>query len=301
MHDIWNPWHGCIKCSPGCENCYMYYLDEIHDMDGSKIYKSSTNFNYPLKKDRQKNFKIQSGELIRLCMTSDFFLKEADDWRPEIWEIIKKRSDVIFFFTTKRAERIVDNLPKDWGDGYENVFVNVTCENQQKADERIPILLDLPAKHKGIMCTPCLTDINIDHFLEKGQIEQIICGGENYSGARPLNYDWVINIHDQCVNHNIKFCFMETGTVFIKDGKRFFIPNKQVQAKMAYKSGMNFEGKPIDFILKNSDGEIVPKEDLFVPMYNKNLCKECGSRAICNGCSNCGKCKNVELVPIEKL
>jgi protein gp37 len=29
MHDIWNPWHGCRKCSEGCANCYMYYLDGL--------------------------------------------------------------------------------------------------------------------------------------------------------------------------------------------------------------------------------------------------------------------------------
>lgn len=31
MHDIWNPWHGCRKCSEGCRNCYMYYLDSLRD------------------------------------------------------------------------------------------------------------------------------------------------------------------------------------------------------------------------------------------------------------------------------
>ena len=42
-------------------------------------------------------------------------------------------------------------LPKDWGDGWENVFFHVTCENQKRVEERIPILMDLPFKHKGIM------------------------------------------------------------------------------------------------------------------------------------------------------
>ena len=39
MHDIWNPWHGCIKCSEGCQNCYMYYLDSLRDKDGVHLYK----------------------------------------------------------------------------------------------------------------------------------------------------------------------------------------------------------------------------------------------------------------------
>ena len=69
-------------------------------------------------------------------------------------DIIKKRPDVKFFLLTKRPERVAEHLPSDWGDGWENVMFNVTCENQRRADERIPILLKLPFKHKGIMCAP---------------------------------------------------------------------------------------------------------------------------------------------------
>ena len=58
MHDIWNPWHGCIKYSEGCQNCYMYYLDKIHsNKSGSEIYKTKAKFNYPLSKCKKRNFK----------------------------------------------------------------------------------------------------------------------------------------------------------------------------------------------------------------------------------------------------
>lgn len=97
MHDIWNPWHGCIKKSEGCDNCYMYFLDKLHNRDGSCIYRSKTNYNYPLQKDRKGNYKIKSGEMIRVCMTSDFFLENADEWRDEAWNLMRLRSDVIFF------------------------------------------------------------------------------------------------------------------------------------------------------------------------------------------------------------
>ena len=76
MHDIWNPWHGCRKCSEGCENCYMYFLDRMRDQDGSRIYRTKGGFRYPLQKDRQGHYKVKSGEMIRVCMTSDFFLEE---------------------------------------------------------------------------------------------------------------------------------------------------------------------------------------------------------------------------------
>ncbi|MGF6905937.1 DUF5131 family protein [Fusobacterium sp. PH5-44] len=289
MHDIWNPWHGCIKCSEGCDHCYMYYLDRVREQNGINIYKTKTNFNYPLKKDRYGNYKIKSGELIRVCMTSDFFLEEADPWRNEAWEIMKIRSDVKFYLLTKRPQRVEKCLPKDWHDGWENVMFSVTAENQRRADERIPILLKLPFKHKGIVCAPFIGQVNIEKYLYSGQIEQVSCGGENYDGNRPCNFDWVKSLRAQCKKYNVTFCFIETGTNFIKDGKTYTLPKKQLQSQMALKSQMNFIGKEQYFKLINRYGEILGPNDLYKPQF-KESCNFCASKIICNGCSNCGKC-----------
>ena len=287
MHDIWNPWHGCVKCSEGCDFCYMYYLDRVRDKDGSEIYRTKA-FNYPLRKDKQGNYKIKSGEMIRVCMTSDFFLEEADIWRDEAWDIIAMRPDVKFYLLTKRPERVKDCLPKDWGKGWENVIFNITCENQKRADERIPYLLELPFKHKGIMCAPLLDKVDLEKALESGQIEQVVAGGENYDGARQCDFEWVKALSKQCRKHNVTFCFIETGTVFIKDKKRYTVKGKATQSEMAYRSGVSFEGKPIVWNMKDSFG--FPLQSSYIPYFRKN-CFKCGSRPICNGCSNCGKCE----------
>ena len=123
MHDIWNPWHGCRKCSEGCENCYMYFLDRMREQDGSRIYRTKNGFRYPLSRNRQGQYKVRSGEMIRVCMTSDFFLEEADVWRDEAWAIMRQRKDVKFFLLTKRPERVSSCLPYDWGTGWENIFL----------------------------------------------------------------------------------------------------------------------------------------------------------------------------------
>lgn len=290
MHDIWNPWHGCVKCSEGCQNCYMYFLDRERGRNGADIYRTKASFNYPLQKFRDGRYKVQSGEQIRVCMTSDFFLEEADEWREEAWDIIRERPDVVFFLLTKRPERVRNCLPFDWDGGWENVFFNVTCENQRRADERIPLLLELPFKHKGIMCAPFIGAVSIEKYLKAGQIEQVICGGENYDGARPCDFDWVKTLRRECESHNVTFCFIETGTHFIKDGKSYFMPKKQVQSEMAFKSGMNFAGKPIEFKLADHFGFPIPQEQLYVPHFREN-CEKCGSRLICNGCSDCGRCE----------
>lgn len=290
MHDIWSPWHGCHKKSPGCLNCYMFYLDKIHNnsRNSDEVYKTSS-FNYPLQKDRTGAYKIKSGEQLRVCMSSDFFVEEADLWREEAFDIMRKRKDVIFFILTKRPERVKERLPKDILE-FENIIFNVTCENQKMADERIPILLELPFKHKGIMCAPFIGEIKIKKYLETGKIEQVIVGGENYDGARPCNFDWVKSLHDECVKYNIRFCFIETGTKFIKDGKVYNIPNKDTQSLMAYKSNMNYEGKKIEFKLYDEFNNLLTSEELYTPFF-RNKCHTCGSKMICNGCSNCGKCE----------
>lgn len=289
MHDIWNPWHGCVKASEGCKHCYMYYLDRKRGQDGAHIYKTKNRFRYPLQKDRTGNYKIQSGEHIRVCMTSDFFLEEADPWRPEAWAMMRRRSDVVFTLLTKRPQRVERCLPPDWGDGWDNISFNVTCENQRRADERIPILHALPFKHKGIMCAPFIGPVRIDKYLAQGQIEQVICGGENYDGARPCHFEWVQALRADCVRYDTRFCFIETGSVFVKDGRTYHLPNKRLQSEMAYKSGMNFQGRPIHFRLTDIYGRPIPESSRYTPHYGPQ-CTQCASKLICNGCTNCGEC-----------
>ena len=74
---------------------------------------------------------------------------------------MRQRADVVFFLLTKRPQRVRECLPPDWGSGWDNIIFNVTCENQRRADERIPLLLELPFKHKGIMCAPFIGPVSI--------------------------------------------------------------------------------------------------------------------------------------------
>lgn len=273
----------------------MYFLDKQRGGDGRRIYKVKNNFDYPLSKDKNGRYKIKSGEIIRVCMTSDFFLEEADEWRKDAWKIMKKRSDVAFMLITKRPERIASVLPPDWGDGYENVFLNITCENQKRADERIPILFALPFKHKGIMAAPFIGAVSLKNYLPAGQIEQVIAGGENYDGSRPLYYEWVKQLYDECVAADVTFCFLETGTNFVKDGKTYRLPSKRLQSVMAYKSGLQHIGKPIDFKLSSGEqGGLFGDDNKYVKFFGEQ-CQTCGYKICCNGCSKCGQCNNTKI------
>ena len=289
MHDIWNPWHGCRKCSEGCQNCYMFFLDALRGKRGEDIYRTKAGFRYPLRKDRGGRYKVKSGEMLRVCMTSDFFLEEADAWREEAWEIIAQRPDVKFFLLTKRPERAADHLPWNWGDGWENVMLNVSCENQRRADERIPILLDLPFRHKGVMCAPLIGPVSLEKYLTDGQIRQVLCEGENYGGARPCRYEWVRALRDACAACDVTFVFCGTGRRFVKDGKTYRIEGSEIQSRQAYLSGLRVQGRPIDFRLTDGWGYPIPEEKLYRPYFGER-CRTCGMRPACNGCSRCGKC-----------
>lgn len=235
---FWNPWHGCHKCSPGCLHCYVYYLDTKRNKDASIITKSKTNFNLPLKKDKQGNYKITSGKEIATCFTSDFFIEEADEWRKEAWQIIKERQDLNFLICTKRIERFNNCIPDDWVDGYKNVIIAVTCENQEKIETRLPILLDIKAKHKHIFISPILEEVNIEPYLKNSNIELVSVSGESYEGARECNFEWVRKIKEQCDKHKIKFDFHQTGSNFVMNGKRYKINHHKEYSQA--KKGMEY-------------------------------------------------------------
>ena len=114
----------------------------------------------PIQQRRDGQFKLVSGMTLYVGISTDFFVEEAYQWRDEAWRIIRQRPDIFFRLLTKRPQRFADCLPKDWGDGYDNVMLNVTTENQTRADERLPILIEKPAKHRGFIAAPYIGPVD---------------------------------------------------------------------------------------------------------------------------------------------
>lgn len=233
MEVMWSPWHGCHKCSPGCKNCYVYNIDKNYDKDSSFVTKSKTNFDLPLKKKRDGSYKIPLNSIVKTCFTSDFFIEEADSYRNKAWEMIKFRKDSYFIIPTKRVERIKDCLPKDWKSGYNNVIIALTCENQEKADLRIPLFLELPIKHRNIFVSPILEYVDLKKYLKTKKIEKISVGGESYTKARICDFKWVEKIYVDCLENSIDFDFHQTGSNFLFNNKLYKINHKKefTQAK----------------------------------------------------------------------
>lgn len=299
----WNPWHGCVKYSEGCDNCYMYYLDGVHGVpERARIITKTADFDKPMKKNRHGEYKIPAGYVLRVNMTSDTFLPEADEWRKEMWDIIRWRSDVRFYVLTKRVPRMEECLPDDWGEGYENVQLNMTAENQRAFDERWPIFEKIPAKHKGMNLAPFLGPVDITPALESGQLDDVNLGGEGFGGYRPCHYEWVKAVSDACAKYRVNFTFDAIGALFVKDGRQYLVDRQDIQKVQAFKAGLNhFFGKPEYKLYDPYDGHLLGEDELWVPQYHAGKCFECPSLETCVGCTDCGNCKNVRLVDYEEI
>lgn len=232
----WNPWHGCHKISAGCQNCYVYRDDARYARDSS-VVKKTGDFDLPLKRSRAGGYKLAGSDTVYTCFTSDFFLEDADEWRIEAWQMIRVRSDLDFFIITKRIHRFHVNLPEDWGDGYDNVTICCTVENQDRADYRLPIFLREPIRHKSIICEPILESIQLADYLTPA-IQGVVVGGESGSEARVCKYAWILDIREQCRLAGVPFHFKQTGAHFEKDGKLFNVP-RQFQQAQAQKAGLD--------------------------------------------------------------
>ena len=235
---MWNLWHGCHKLSAGCKYCYVYRGDYKRGIDSSVVTKTK-NFDLPMQKKRNGDYKIPSGAMVYTCFTSDFFLEDADPWRAEAWEMIRTRGDLNFMMITKRIDRLQESLPDDWGEGYDHVTICCTIENQERAAYRLPIYKAAPIKHKIIICEPLLEKVDLRPYSIGSWIEQVVVGGESGKEARNCNYDWIIDLREVCIKENVSFWFKQTGAKFIKDGHLYHI-KRQLQHAQARKSGLNY-------------------------------------------------------------
>lgn len=236
---MWNPWRGCHKYSEGCRFCYIHKGDARRGVDTNVVTKADNSL-APIERykrgEKKGEYKIKSGETVYLCFSSDFLLPDADQWRSDCWRIMRERPDLNFLFLTKRIERFMDCIPPDWGDGYKNVTVGCTVENQAAADKRLSLFDTLPIHHKDIILQPMLEKINIERHLDG--VELVVVGGESDRNARPLDYAWVLDVREQCLRQGVKFEFRQCGSNFVKSGKLYQLPVRQLMSQ-ARKANIN--------------------------------------------------------------
>lgn len=209
----WEPWTGCYKVSEGCDNCYFYGPNAKRY--GQNTVQKTDKFDWPVRKNAKGEYNIKGGKILATCFATDFFVSEADEWRKDVWAMIKQRQDIEFLILTKRIDRFEISLPNDWGEGYDNVNLGCTVENQKTADYRLPLFLSYPIKRRFIACAPLLGAIDLTPYLHG--VEHVTVGGETGREARECDYDNVLDIRRQCVDAGVTFWFKNTGTFFKRD------------------------------------------------------------------------------------
>ena len=233
-----NPVWGCIRVSPGCEHCYAETLAKRYGhavwgpakTTGRRTF-GDRHWAEPLKWNRDAE---RDGRRKRVFCSSmaDVFEDHPvyATERPRLWELIEQTPMLDWLLLTKRPENIDRMLPERWGIADQgmprNVWLGFSAEDQQRFDERWPIMewlkrtwypsvvfLSAEPLLGPLDATEALhsDDIGDDYPLWTATLDWVICGGESGAGARPMHPNWARSLRDQCVEAEVPFLFKQFG------------------------------------------------------------------------------------------
>ena len=205
-----NPWWGCTKVSPACDNCYAATMASNRKMDvwGPKTPRRLTteaNRRTPLAWERKAAKLGKTSRVFTLSMGDVMDGEVPEAWRDELWSIIDQTPNLHWQLLTKRPENYSRFLPLSFK--HNNVWLGTTAENQYYFDLRWPAMLRLkdrfPAAPLWISYEPALGPISLRHHSKKP--DWIIFGGESGPGAREMNVAWARSMRDECAEFDLTF------------------------------------------------------------------------------------------------
>lgn len=207
-----NPWWGCTKIAPGCDNCYAAALDNRTGGDHWGEQKprrtSAANWRKPVKWNEQAEIENRRHRVFCGSMM-DWCDKNAPEGAlDDLWDLIRATPMLDWQLLTKRATLIRERLPDDWGDGYENVWLGVTVEDAEHGYPRIKALRDIPARVRFLSAEPLLEAVPA---IPLSGINWVIIGGESGPGFRKMHASWAVNLALSCKTHNIPTWFKQWG------------------------------------------------------------------------------------------
>ena len=251
-----NPWWGCVEVSPACDNCYARELAvtrwkfDVWGKDKPRRFFTDKHWNEPVKWDAAAA-KLGVKHRVFCASMADVF-EERDDldpWRARLFDLIEKTPNLNWMLLTKREKEIEKRIRKAWlKEPRQNVWLGVTAENQRRAEERIPALLEVPAVVHWVSAEPLVGPINFEPwtvgyqhevtndnldapdgarvggevrsanswYREKG-IDWVIVGGESGDNARKMDIGWARDILDLCRRRGVAYHFKQKGGILARE------------------------------------------------------------------------------------
>jgi protein gp37 len=216
--ETFNPWQGCTKVSPGCLNCYAATLAK-RNLHGNgpvlwgngqtRVRNSQEYWLKPLSWDRKAGKAGKRTKVFAASMGDIFDPEVEPKWREDFWNLVRQTPNLDWQVLTKRPENISGMLPQGWGEGWENVWLGTSVEDQTRAEKRIPLLSNIPAKVRFLSVEPLIGPVL---FSDLSKIHWVICGGESGKSYRTLKPEWALSVRDQCIQANVPFFFKQWGT-----------------------------------------------------------------------------------------
>lgn len=265
---VWNPVTGCTKISPGCQNCYAERMAKR--LAGRCGYPKDEPFRVTLHPERlEEPLRWKKPSRVFVSSIGDLFHEKVHPYDiMRIFNVMAQAKQHTFMVLTKKPENLLAfykrlrpgvTIPGPYfsicgkGQGYagspprlpDNIWIGVTAENQEQADKRIPVLLQIPAAVRFVSCEPLLGAVDLEPWMILNRfevtddildapdgalwgrfervgdywepvmprIDWVICGGESGPGARPMHPDWVRSLRDQCQAEaaGVPFFFKQWG------------------------------------------------------------------------------------------
>ena len=204
-----NPWMGCVKVSAGCQNCYAETLTK--NRMGLSLWGPAATTTRQVTKSPWRNVLQWNDQACHDGVQRKVFCASlcdvfedhpvANETRPRLWDLIERCTNLDWQILTKRPERIVDNLPSNWGDGWQHVWLGTSVEDM-RVSHRVDYLRSIPAAVRFISYEPALGSLN---ELDISGIDWIIYGGESGPGHRPEDKQWARDMHQKCAANGTAF------------------------------------------------------------------------------------------------
>jgi len=218
-HHTFNPWWGCNRVSPACDNCYAEVWahrlgQDLWGARGARRFFGDNHWREPLRWNAEAATEQRRARVFCASMADVFeWRADLDEQRARLWQLIEQTPNLDWLLLTKRPQHICRMVPwkNDWP---ENVWVGTTVENQRVADVRLPLILRIPARVRFLSCEPLLGPLDLSSWFSKRgyySIDWVIAGGESGAHSRPMHPDWPSRLLKDCLRAQVPFHFKQWG------------------------------------------------------------------------------------------